>query len=343
MNRTCSRSRGMTLLELMIASAITSLLLVTAVSSMNREARALEEGATVVSRERRMSEVLERIGTTIQFAQGTSPRAFLTTDLGPDAASIELDTVLGFPPQGTLLLEPGTGNEERINYTSLNGTSQRILGLERGAQCSSPGGHLEGRVVHWAGMARAIEDQVGPSAELYDGQSDSDTGIVFYRGDGTGFSYRVPTDPAGGNDFFDATGIRWGAEVAGVPSLDGWSAIQFVPIDSVSEADRGQDLNRDGDTSDIFDLGRLELLSWNAVAAAPNESRVRLCRPSILQERCNWGGDLDSDGLDDPIFLWVPAEGRLELQLNYLAGTLNGRDIVRRAATTLYLRNGASD
>jgi len=61
----------------------------------------------------------------------------------------------------------------------------------------------------------------------------------------------------------------------------------------------------------------------------------------VLQERCNWGSDLDGDGFDDPLFMWEPETGCLHVRLFLAAGTVNGRQSVREIESILYLRNGA--
>ena len=91
---------------------------------------------------------------------------------------------------------------------------------------------------------------------------------------------------------------------------------------------------------DVFDLGRIELVTWNAFTGG-EATRVRLCPPIVMQERCNAGGDLDADGFDDPMFVWFPIEGRLEVRFFLALGVVNGRQVIRRTSSTIHLRNGA--
>ena len=60
----------------------------------------------------------------------------------------------------------------------------------------------------------------------------------------------------------------------------------------------------------------------------------------IIQEQCNWGGDMDGDGFEDPIFLWNRSGGRLRVRFFVLAEARKNIPLVRRMEATLFLRNG---
>jgi len=330
------------LVELTISLAVTSLILATVAISMSREARGLSEMANRDAEEQRVSEMLGRIENTLRFASGANPQAFLSGNLSAgQTAGMNVDTTLGFPAFGVLLLEPGTGAEERIAYDRINPVAQRFEELDRGAQCGSASLHPKNQIVRWAGMATPIENQLNPPPGTFDGLCLEPTGGVFFRGDGTGFSFRVPTDPGGGEDFLENGAVRWGATIDGQPTLDGWSALYYQEVGELLKAQAGADLNGDGDRIDIFDLGRIRMISWNAFAAGQEMTDVAMCPPIVLQERCNWGSDLDGDGFDDPLFMWEPETGCLHVRLFLAAGTVNGRQSVREIESILYLRNGA--
>ena len=334
---------GLTLIELVIALAAFSVLMVAATLNLSREAEGLTRMATRTHVQSRIDVVLDRIADELEFAQGVVPVARLTADVFPGTTSfIEVDTTAGFPFQGTLLLDPGTAREERIAYSTLGSGPPRFQELERGAQCSSDAAHLTGAApVRWAPMAAALENQVNPPAEFFDGASEELGGTVFYRGDGTGFAYRVPVDLLGDGDYFDANGdIVWGARVRGAATASGFSILYFSPGAVVTEAARGLDLNLDGDQDDTFDLGRIRMRTWDGAAPDTEYSDVALCPPLLLQEQCTPGADLDGDGASDPLFLWEARSGRLRVRMFVLTGDGNSSSVVQRFESTFFLSNG---
>ena len=101
------------------------------------------------------------------------------------------------------------------------------------------------------------------------------------------------------------------------------------------------DVNQDGDRVDVFDVGQLRRVNWDVTNPNLNDD-VGLGPSAVLQERCNWGGDLDSDGSDDPLFLWNPDTNELHVRIFILGLTKSGLPIVRRVESVLYLRNEAA-
>jgi hypothetical protein len=83
--------------------------------------------------------------------------------------------------------------------------------------------------------------------------------------------------------------------------------------------------------------------SWDATTPATDYIDVALGPPIVLQERCAWGGDLDGDGFEDPIFLWDREGGRLRARLFIMAAARKNVPQVRRVESTLFLRNGAEN
>ena len=339
--RTLHRQSGFTLVEVMIAATVLTIVMASMIVGMQQEAKNLGDLVTNTHRERSAQVVMHRIEMELEFAAGATTDAWTSGAVNGGSSSMVVDNSLGFPPIGTLLVDPGGLGVERIDYTGLNRTTHTFTGMTRGVQCTNPSAHANGIRVHWAGGATALENQIAPPASTWDGQAASPTGPVFFRGDGTGFSFRVPTDPGGGNDYFDATGIRWGSEVDGAPNANGWSCLWFQPIRQLTEAQANRDINEDGDTADVFDVGQIQLLRWDSATNGGGVTRVNLCPPIVLQEVCNYGGDLDADGFADPIFLWNPFQGSLSIQMFITPGMHNQRASIKRIATTLYLRNGA--
>jgi hypothetical protein len=195
----------------------------------------------------------------------------------------------------------------------------------------------------WAGLAEVLAQQDAPDAEDFDGLVDLPGRNLFFRGDGTGFSYRVPTDPAGGTDYLDGDELRWGATVAGQPTLDGWACLHFVPRYVYAEAETGDDVNRDGDRTDVFEIGQIRRRTWNTTNPAVPASDLGLGPTVVVQERCNRGGDLDGDGFDDPIFLWDRDGRQLNVRLFVLGRANMDVPILRRVEATIFLRNEAAD
>ncbi len=332
---------GYTLLELISVVAVMTIIMAAMVVGLQTEAEDLSELATDSQQQRSTTTVLRRIEAAVDLATGTSMTAWLAKDVEGDNTTLQVDSSVGFPPVGTLLLEPGTVREERVSYTGLNTATHTFTGLVRGTHCTTSSGHEKGMRVYWAGSASALENQIGPANALWDGQALTTDGPLFFRGDGTGFSFRVPTDPAGGTDLFEAAEIRWGSEVNGTPNAGGWSALKFVPTKRIVEADVQADINGDGDRFDSFDLGQIRFLRWDSIANDQPISDIALCPPIVAQEVCNFGGDMDGDGFDDPIFLWNAGDGSLRIRITLVSGMQNQRPVVQRLSSNVYLRNSS--
>lgn len=342
-NMTRFQSRtGLTLIEVLIATAIFSVLMVTATLNVNRDARALNSLARKTSLEVKADVMINRIESQLEFAQAGTVQAWLQADMSAgETQAISVDTNLGFPDRGTLLFEPGTAREERVSYDTFGLLPSTFATLDRGQRCAPATAHADGTLIRWADAAVVLEDQLNPPVAFYDGASQELLGQLFYRGDGTGFSFRVPTDPSGAMEFFDATGeVTWGATVEGQPILTGWSCLYFDQVAVISEATRGFDLNSDGDQTDTFDLGRIALRSWDT-ADPTAATEVGLCPPMILQEQCAWGSDLNNDGFQDPMFLWDPRSSRLRIRLFLLTSNQIERPEVRLIERAMFLRNGS--
>ena len=338
-----ARNAGMTLVEVMVSASIMTVVMTAMVVGVQQEASGLSDMVDSGTRERLTQELLQKIESRLEFAAGATPIATLTESWGGIATPLTVDSSLGFPPIGYLVLDPGSINEERVIYRGLDVEDHEFTIQKHGVQCTTPSGHGQGSPVVWSGSAHAIENQTNPLANQYEGIAASPVGNVFFRGDGTGFSYRLPTDPAGGTDYFDANGVRWGATVSGSPSLDGWAAIYWQPVKKVTELELGRDVNQDGDREDTFQLGRLKQASWDAFSNGTDPTIVGLSPPIVLQEDCNHGGDLNFDGFDDPMFLWNPHDASLTLRMTVLTGTAHGRTSLQRVETTIFLRNGEID
>lgn len=342
MRRNRKRAGGFTLVELAISMAIMATVMMYMTVALQREARGLSQLHSVSNQERVVQDLLSKIESHLDFAQGTVPEAALTSSLpANESFVVAIDTTDGFPDIGVITVAPGNVNEERIRYADLDPDGPAVLLLDRGWQGTTAAAHPNGTAVRWAPAARVLDEPINPPAGTFDGTSRELLADLAYRGNGTGFSYRVPVDPAGGTNYLTPTGVRWGATVGGRPTEDGRACIYFEAVAQVTEAARNFDFNRDGDLLDTFDVGRLRQRAWDAVDGANASSDLALCPPIIIQELNAWGSDLDNDGFEDPIFLWTPASGRLRVRLFAFVGQIGGRQVIKQYETVLHLRNGA--
>jgi len=331
---------GLTLVEISIASAVLAVVLMISFGVVVRENRLTKSTVAVAVAETNAQDMLNRLAKFLSDARGELPHAVLTSTLGAGAAgSVDVDTNLGFPDQGLLLVDRGTPNVERIAYNALGAGQTSFRGLTRGMQCTTGRVHQPGATVLWTGLAQSLALSGNPPPSDYDGIAKEAEGPIYFAGDGTGFSFRVPTDPAGGQNVLSGDAIRWGAIAGGQPSLTGWGALVFVPRTSISEAEVHLDLNHDGDETDVFDVGQIRARTWDTSDPAIPSSDVGIGPAVILQERCHYGRDMDGDGFADPIFLWEPTERRLHVRLFVLGRSAGEVPTVRKVESTIFLRN----
>lgn len=329
-----------TMVELAVAGTILAVVLMSILVVATRDDALSRSSLSVGVAETRAQEMLAVLERELVHARGASPRAALTQTLGTgETGAIVVDSTLGFPDQGTLLIDRGSGSVERVRYTSLDATRTRFLGLERGVNCTTATTHAQGATVLWSGLAEPIAIQSNPGTSLFDGRATESTGPVFYRGEGAGFSYRVPTDPTGGTDYMDGSDVRWGAVVGNTPTLDGWAAVYYEPRETFDESTARFDLNKDGDTSDTFDVGQIRKRSWDTANPNAQVRELGLGPTVVVQERCRYGSDLDGDGASDPLFLWDANLRRLHVRLFVLGSGSSSTPILRKVETTLFLRN----
>jgi type II secretory pathway pseudopilin PulG len=340
--RTHGFRSGFTLVELAIAFGILVVILLIGFGVVIRESRLTRETVAISVAETHAQDMLNLLGRQLADASGEMPHALVTTTLATaDTTSLSVDSTIGFPDQGCLLVDRGTGNVERILYAALGPAHASFQTLVRGAQCSTAHAHAPGAQVLWAGLAQAVALSGSPPPSAYDGRAMESGGPLFFIGDGTGFSYRVPTDPAGGRDVLEDGEIRWGANSGGRPTLTGWAALVFVPRGRIDESEVHLDLNHDGDETDVFDVGQIRARTWDTSNPSVPASDLGVGPAVILQERCHYGGDLDGDRFADPIFLWEPTERRLHVRLFVLGRSAGEVPTVRRVESTIFLRNEA--
>lgn len=329
---------GFTLTEALIATSITAVVLLSSYGLLQQDAHVSQSSLGIAVAEARAQSMLHGLERELADARGASPTATLVHALSSnDTSAARVSSTLGFPPASYLLLSRGTNAVERVSYASI--TDDRFQTLVRGVMGTDPANHSANGELLWGGLAEPIELQVNPSASLWDGRASIGGRTVFYRGDGTGFSYRTPTDPTGGSDFLDGDDLRWGATVRGVPIADGWCALVYDAREEYVEARTGDDLNKDGDVNDTFDVGQIRRRTWSTDAPATPGDDVGLSPTCVLQERGRPGADLDGDGLQDPMFLWDGTRRELSVRLFVLGRSREDAPIVRKVETVIFLRN----
>lgn len=327
------------LLETMVALTLFSVVLLSSMAVVESGRRFSSSTMQITTVEDLAQQMLFRMERELATATGSTPKFSLPGALGAGDTAVAVSSTLGFPPRGTLLVDRGTGREERIGYTSIESLT-RFAGLTRGEQCSAASDHPgDDGVDHlWCGLAEPLADQDAPAASEYDGIALEEGRQVFFRGDGTGFSYRVPVDPSGGNNPLNGHDLFFGAVVGGVPTTDGWMALVYEPSDVFEESATGDDLNHDGDARDVFEIGQLRRLTWNTTAPGELDD-LGLGPTSVIQERCNRGGDLDGDGFADPLFLWDADTNLLHVRLFVLGASRQDMPVVRKVESVMFLRN----
>jgi hypothetical protein len=338
---TSNSTAGFTLVEQTIALTLFAIVFLVAmgmVDSTRRFSTSTLGNANVQDLSQRMLLKIER---ELANARGTEPVAVLSASLpAAETATLAVDSTLGFPPSGTLILSRGTANEERIDYAFLDPNLTDLRNLTRGAQCTVTATHAVQGTVLWGGLAQPLDDQVAPNTADYDGIALDGNEQTFFRGDGTGFSYRFPVDPTGGLDFMDGDELTWGAEISGFGSTTaGWAALYFEPRTTLSEAEQDQDVNQDGDLDDVFDVGQIRRRTWSTADAANIQADHAMGPTAVLQEQCNYGGDLNGDGFADPLFLWNPTTNELTIRVFLLGRTRTNRNLIREVRSVLFLRN----
>ncbi|MBK7641534.1 MAG: prepilin-type N-terminal cleavage/methylation domain-containing protein [Planctomycetes bacterium] len=331
---------GFSLVEVLFAAGVISVVLLGSILLLSHDMQVSKSSISVQVAQNQAQTLIYSLEKELSNARGERPVATLTGALGAGAGGvITLDSTAGMPTVGMVTIDRGTNASEHIAYATLSADGTTLSNLTRGVACSTPVAHAQNAEVLWSGLAEVLALSGNPPADLYDGQSLESTGPSYFRGDGTGLSYRMPTDPTGGNDFFSNGQLQWGATVDQTPMLTGWCALYYVPDGSYDESQSGIDLNHDGDKTDVFDIGQIHRARWSTAnpAGAPN---VIAIGPSVvLQERCHYGSDLDGDGFGDPIFLWDPVSGRLHLRLFVLGRNTQGYPTVRRVESMVFLRN----
>jgi hypothetical protein len=106
--------------------------------------------------------------------------------------------------------------------------------------------------------------------------------------------------------------------------------LRFRQTGTIKESDEGEDINKDGDQSDSFATGLLEL-------TAGGSTRPLLTRAEVILGLPNYDGDLDGDGNADPMF---EVEDRRVTVRIFLVNRGDGNRVITTGTrTTVHLRN----
>jgi len=154
-------------------------------------------------------------------------------------------------------------------------------------------------------------------------------------------SFQVPVDWDGDGDLLDSNGeLEWGA-------LDqlGWTCtLTFEQARTVSEVVDNEDYNHDGDRVDVFALGHLSKKYTDPSGAV--QHTIDIMPDMIVVRYDHLGGDVDGDGVDDPMFRRVDAAGvenvdgsNVEVAIWILANRGRGRASLAKGSSTIHLRN----
>lgn len=343
-NRARRSRAGYSFLELSVSVTLFVVVLLSSLALIERDTQLSRSVLGIATVETMSQEMIFGIEQELANAQAESPVAVLSEGIDGQATELlRVDSTLGFPPSGILVLDRGTASEEWIRYEDLSADQTAFLRLERGVGCTAAQAHDWQSEALWSGLAEALFEQDSPPDGSWDGRAEDLAGGIFFRGLGTGVSYRIPVDPnyTPGDipDYLDGDELRWGQVIEGVGNEDGWAAIEFVPSWVFDEGATNDDINNDGDFNDVFDVGQLRRRIWNAWDPTDPIADLGLGPTAVLQERCNWGGDLDSDGFEDPIFCWDPEQRLLHLKLKVIGTSVDDMPVIRTVESTYFLRN----
>ncbi len=154
-------------------------------------------------------------------------------------------------------------------------------------------------------------------------------------------SFQVPVDWDGDGDLLNSDGeLEWGS----LGQLGWMCTLTFEQAKTLRESVDQQDYNRDGDRIDVFALGHLSKKYTDDLGAV--QSTVDIMPDMIVVRYDHLGGDIDGDGVDDPMFRRVDAAGvddengrNIEVAIWILADRGKGRASLAKGSSAISLRN----
>ena len=168
--------------------------------------------------------------------------------------------------------------------------------------------------------------------------------VVTVAGDGSAIQFQIPVDLNANGTVLDGNAnIEFGFTDRNGAPQSGTITYRFVQNtvggqpEILDEAALGMGLNRDGDSSDRFVRGRLVRVT--RVTGWPEVQDPLPIGLWIVQPAGNLGGDVDGDGVADPIFQLDAAGGRVLVNLwSMHADGRKNRQMVL-SGTSICLRN----
>ena len=125
------------------------------------------------------------------------------------------------------------------------------------------------------------------------------------------------------------------AEEGSVPWAHGERTLRFRQIEEIAEADEDSDINRDGDQSDRFSIGILEIV--DIVDGEEVVKRITGASSRVILALPSFAGDLNGDGVSDPLFL---IDGRiLDISIRLITYTESGQLLQTVTRSRIKLRN----
>lgn len=117
------------------------------------------------------------------------------------------------------------------------------------------------------------------------------------------------------------------------------TTIRFAKTSSFSEATKNIDLNHDGDLADVFAIGRLErVYSAGRVLGDvwQEEVVVPLCAERLVQLEGDPRGDIDGNGVPDPLFLMTGSYLQITM---FLTGVNSEQPLLTKVTAGVEMRN----
>ncbi|HED65651.1 MAG TPA: hypothetical protein ENJ09_08855, partial [Planctomycetes bacterium] len=191
LHRHDARRRGSGMIEMIIAVTLFSIVILSAMEMVQSGSRFSRTTLATTAIEDLSQAMLYRFERELAdaTAEETASAVLAVGITSTEDDELELDSTLGFPPFGSLVIDPGGAAQERIDYADLDPDQIRLTGLTRGVQCTQPAAHAAQTTdVYWSGYAQVIDDQNSPAPG--DRVSQEEGIDTFFRGDGVGFSYR---------------------------------------------------------------------------------------------------------------------------------------------------------
>ena len=141
---------GMTIIELTVASGIISIVMLSSFALLERDSQLAHSTLGISVAEMKAQQMLRKIEGELADVRGATLNAVVSAQCPQGQTSqLQVDSTLGFPDQGMLLVNRGGGQEERIRYTGLNAAGRRFLGLTRGEECTAAADHNRWTDVMW--------------------------------------------------------------------------------------------------------------------------------------------------------------------------------------------------